>query len=82
MSKKDFVYQIAEFYSDLNILHPFREGNGRTQRLYFTLLIRRAGYELNLLQCDTQQLMLATIQAAHGVLDYLIDFFYTYIVQK
>lgn len=75
LSKSEFAVEIAEFYHDLNMLHPFREGNGRTQRLFFTLLIRRAGYRINFAECDTDALMMATIFAAQGVMDNLIAFF-------
>ncbi len=71
LSQSEFVRETAEFYNDLNLLHPFREGNGRTQRLFFTLLIRRAGYDIRFADCDMDYLMIATIQAAHGVMDYL-----------
>lgn len=71
----DFAAAIAEFYHDINLLHPFREGNGRVQRLFFTLLIRRAGYDINFADCDTNELMIATIYAAQGVLDFLVRFF-------
>lgn len=32
--KQQFVHVLTEHYADLNALHPFREGNGRTQREY------------------------------------------------
>lgn len=70
-----FADAVAEFYHDMNMLHPFREGNGRTQRLFFTLLIRRAGYEIDFERCDMDELMIATIYAAQGVVDYLRGFF-------
>ena len=38
------VEELTDFYNELNMLHPFREGNGRTQRLFFTLLLSRLGY--------------------------------------
>ncbi|MFT4246754.1 MAG: Fic family protein [Pseudomonas sp.] len=31
----DGMLRIAELYGELNLVHPFREGNGRTQRLLF-----------------------------------------------
>ena len=77
LPKDKYVREIAEFYHDLNMLHPFREGNGRTQRLFFTLLVRRAGYQVDFSQCDKDMLMMSTIYAAQGVLDYLIDFWRT-----
>ena len=79
LSKSDFISELSEFYHDLNMLHPFREGNGRTQRLFFTLLIRRAGYQINFSECDTDELMMATIFAAQGVKDPLVDFFTRYL---
>jgi cell filamentation protein len=78
-TKHEFVTSVAELYHDLNMLHPFREGNGRTQRLFFTLLIQQAGYCIDFSQCDTDALMMATIYAAQGVMDYLKDFFCKYI---
>ena len=74
LPKEEYTREIAEFYHDLNMLHPFREGNGRTQRLFFTLLLRRAGYLIDFSQFDRDELMMATIYAAQGILDYLIDF--------
>lgn len=37
--------RLAYFKSELNIIHPFREGNGRTIRLFIHALARRKGYE-------------------------------------
>ncbi len=75
LSRSEFIDEITDFYHELNMLHPFREGNGRTQRLFFTLLIRRAGYDIRFSDCDLSQLMVATIYAAQGVIDYLRAFF-------
>lgn len=71
----DYTKNIAQAYHDVNMLHPFREGNGRTQRSYFTQLIRAAGYEIHFGNCDRDFLTIATIQAASGVLDNLRQFF-------
>ena len=32
LSHGEFVQEIVDFYCITNVLHPFREGNGRTQR--------------------------------------------------
>ena len=77
---EDFAKRIAEFYNDVNYIHPFREGNGRTQRIYFTQLIRYCGYDINFSEVDTDELMIATIQASQGVMDFLIEFFIEAIV--
>lgn len=75
LAHEDFVENIVDFYSVINLLHPFREGNGRTQRVFFTQLIRTAGYNINFSEIDTDELMVATIQAACGVNDLLLAVF-------
>ena len=37
----DFVDEFVDFYCVTNMIHPFREGNGRTQRLFLTQLINK-----------------------------------------
>lgn len=34
----------AELFAEINVLHPFREGNGRTQRILYSEILRRLGY--------------------------------------
>lgn len=75
LSRKEAVAEIADFYNTLNMLHPFREGNGRTQRIFFTQWIRHLGYDIDLSQMDADVLMIATIHGAQGVLDDLLSFF-------
>lgn len=75
LSRSQLIDEITDFYHGLNMLHPFREGNGRTQRLFFTLLLRRLGYDISFAECDTDELMIATIYAAQGVTTYLHSFF-------
>ncbi len=41
-----FVTGLTELLGDINALHPFREGNGRTQRAFLAQLAHDAGYEL------------------------------------
>lgn len=42
-----FAERLAYHYDNYNFVHPFREGNGRTQRLFWSLLCHDAGYDLN-----------------------------------
>ena len=71
----EFVEEIVDFYCITNALHPFREGNGRTQRAFLTQLIRNAGYDISFADMDTELLMIATIQSAQGVTDMLKQIF-------
>jgi cell filamentation protein len=42
-----FCHQVAWYYCEFNILHPFREGNGRALRILFEHFILHAGYQVN-----------------------------------
>lgn len=74
-SRDKFTENLVDFYCATNWLHPFREGNGRTQRVFITKLLQRNGYDINFSNTDTDELMIATIHASNGVKDFLIDFF-------
>lgn len=75
LSHHQFAEEIADFYHTINMLHPFREGNGRAQRVFFTQWIRYLGYELDLSSVDPNTFMISTIYAAQGVMDQLVSFF-------
>ena len=47
LNKQDFTERLAYHYDNYNYIHPFREGNGRTQRLFWTILCRHAGWDIN-----------------------------------
>ena len=46
--KPRLTYKLAEILDNINYLHPFREGNGRTQREFLRLLALEKGLALNL----------------------------------
>ncbi len=76
---ENFIDNIVDFYCSTNMLHPFREGNGRTQRIFIAQLIRFCGYDINFSEIDTDELIVATIQSANGITDYLKEIFKNYI---
>lgn len=43
-----FANAAAVIIGDVNFVHPFRDGNGRTQLQYLQLLARQAGHSLDL----------------------------------
>lgn len=79
MSDSEFLDEFTELYHDLNMLHPFREGNGRTLRLFMTLLVRSTGRDIDFAQCDSDILTLATIRASQGDISALREVFGTII---
>ena len=52
LSAKDFAGKSAHFLSELNAIHAFREGNGRTQRAFLFMLGRQAGHEVDMTRID------------------------------
>jgi len=42
-----FIVRLSYFYDQLNYIHPFREGNGRTQRIFWMRVAHDAGYAIN-----------------------------------
>lgn len=47
LPQDDFVKRLAYHYDQLNYIHPFREGNGRTQRVFWSRVAKDAGYEID-----------------------------------
>jgi cell filamentation protein len=61
-----FAKKAAHFLAELNAIHPFREGNGRTQLSFLTLLADDAGHPLNLEKLDPKAILDATIESFGG----------------
>lgn len=53
-NKQLIAKKLAEILDNVNFLHPFREGNGRTQREFIRLLALEKGYRLNLNPADNK----------------------------
>ena len=55
-SKNEIAEKLAEILDNVNYLHPFREGNGRTQREFLRLLALDKGFNLNLNPADNKNI--------------------------
>jgi len=64
LDKTQFVERAAFYMSELNAVHPFREGNGRAQRVFFEHLGREAGHSLDL-SAVSRQMMNVSSEKAH-----------------
>ncbi|MHB8268208.1 Fic/DOC family protein [Bradyrhizobium sp.] len=62
----EFARRAAHFLSELNAIHPFREGNGRTQLALLTLLAERAGHPLALNNLEPPALLAAMVTSFSG----------------
>jgi cell filamentation protein len=67
---------LAEILDNINYLHPFREGNGRTQREFLRLLASEKDLTLNLTPPDKkyvyERYMKGTIESDVKILTELI----------
>ncbi|GKH61388.1 Fic/DOC family protein [Campylobacter ureolyticus] len=59
-----FAKGAANLLMNLNALHPFREGNGRTQRVFMNQLAKNAGYKLDLALIPKETMIKASVQAS------------------
>ncbi len=55
-NKQQLAEKLAEILDNVNYLHPFREGNGRTQREFLRLLALEKGLILNLNPPDNKNI--------------------------
>lgn len=71
----DFIAEFTNLYCDLNYLHPFRDGNGRVQRLFLIMLLKSIDKTLDFSKIDKDMLMIATIKSVSGDVFMLRDIF-------
>jgi cell filamentation protein len=64
LSPEDFAAGAGQIMGDINYVHPFREGNGRTQLLYLEQLAEQAGHKIDLTRLDPRR-WIAASRAAH-----------------
>ena len=60
-----FADAAAVIMGDVNYVHPFREGNGRTQLFYLEQLAEQAGHPIDLRRLDPTR-WIAASRAAHA----------------
>jgi cell filamentation protein len=64
-----FVERLAYYLGEVNALHPFREGNGRTQRAFFGQLTRNAGFAVSWQHLDAARNIEASAASLRGDLE-------------
>jgi len=62
----EFAERAAHYLCELNAIHPFREGNGRTQRAFIGARAATAGYGLDLTRIDAPNMIKASVAAMQG----------------
>jgi len=65
LDRSAFAAAAGGIMGDVNYVHPFREGNGRTQLYYLEQLAEQAGHKLDLSRLDPER-WIAASRAAHN----------------
>ena len=69
LSKEKLAERLAYYLSELNVLHPYREGNGRTIREFIRELALKNGYVLNLSKVSPKDFLNASIKSIVDISD-------------
>lgn len=66
LPRREFARKVAALFSEINRIHPFREGNGRAQRQFVRQLAESLGYKLHFEVVSKERLVQASILSANG----------------
>ena len=55
-----FTKRLAYYFSEINALHPFREGNGRSQREFIRSLALKNGYLIYFEKASKEEMLIAS----------------------
>src|SRR6218665_491672 len=62
----EFSKRAGHYLGEINVLHPFREGNGRTQREFIGQLAQQAGHRIDWSGVSQASMTQASIEAYNG----------------
>lgn len=65
-NKEQFVDAITNLLADINALHPFREGNGRTQREFVKYIAALNGYDFDWSKVTEKENIVASYESVNG----------------
>jgi cell filamentation protein len=66
LTRDEFATKAATFLATLNVIHTFREGNGRAQLSFLLLVSENAGHPLDLAQMNPTAMLEAMIRSFFG----------------
>lgn len=66
MDKEDFCFELTHIVSELNAIHPFMEGNGRTIRFYAQEICKKSGYNFTIAGIAGEEWNSASERAFYG----------------
>lgn len=80
--KKEMSIRLAYYLGELNMIHPFREGNGRTQRIYIEQLCQNNGrFEIDFTGATKEEMISASVRSANASNDLLELLIYKCLIE-
>jgi cell filamentation protein len=64
--REQFLERLTHYYAEFNAVHPFREGNGRSQRAFLGQIAKAAGYPIAWVHLDAERNILAAHESHRG----------------
>lgn len=65
-TKSEIIPRLAYYFAEINAIHPFREGNGRTNRAFLEQLAQYNGYELDFTKVNRTEYLQSSINSHAG----------------
>lgn len=69
LDKEKLSKRLSYYLSELNVLHPFREGNGRTIREFIREIAFQAGFTLDLQSTTPEEMFNACVKSVYDTTD-------------
>ena len=63
MPQEQITKKLSYYISELNAIHPFREGNGRTQRMFIEYLSNVAGFHVDFSEISAEEMIEASVDS-------------------
>lgn len=70
---ESFSDRLAHYMAELNIIHPFREGNGRILRIFIRQLSLHCGYDIDWTMIERDEYMNAIIHTVYADNNLLVE---------
>lgn len=66
LRRRELIKRLAFYLGEINAIHPFREGNGRTQREFVRQLAQRNGFLLSFTGVSEDEMVSASVKSFLG----------------
>ena len=81
--QKEMAEKLAYYLGEINMIHPFREGNGRTQRIYIEQLCMNNGrFEIDFTEVSKEEMISASVRSAKSDNDLLEELIYNCLIRQ